>query len=155
MLNETSIHTLFMFIMFAFTANNWYEMASHLPFYTWLRSTKTTQIAKFMGPTWGPPGSCRPQMGPILAPWNIAIRENMYGFPGHLYLRKITSKEQGPVGVRYNTEVWHHTDGSDVCTSKCHVLGSFIYCLWFSAGIDKKERHKWSMNYKRVDLTIA
>ena len=27
-----------------------------------------TQIAKFMGPTWGPPGSCRPQMGPILAP---------------------------------------------------------------------------------------
>ena len=23
-----------------------------------------SQIAKFMGPTWGPPGSCRPQMGP-------------------------------------------------------------------------------------------
>ena len=22
------------------------------------------QITKFMGPTWGPPGSCRPQMGP-------------------------------------------------------------------------------------------
>ena len=22
-----------------------------------------------MGPTWGPPGSCRPQMGPMLAPW--------------------------------------------------------------------------------------
>ena len=27
------------------------------------------QIAKFVGPTWGPPGSCRPQMGPMLAPW--------------------------------------------------------------------------------------
>ena len=26
-----------------------------------------TQIAKFMGPTWGPPGSCRPHMGPMLA----------------------------------------------------------------------------------------
>ena len=24
------------------------------------------QIAKFMGPTRGPPGSCRPQMGPML-----------------------------------------------------------------------------------------
>ena len=24
----------------------------------------TTQIARSMGPTWGPPGSCRPQMGP-------------------------------------------------------------------------------------------
>ena len=29
----------------------------------------TPQIAKFMGPTWGPPGSCRPQMGPMLAIW--------------------------------------------------------------------------------------
>ena len=28
-----------------------------------------SQIAVFMGPTWGPPGSCRPQMGPMLAPW--------------------------------------------------------------------------------------
>ena len=27
------------------------------------------QMAKFMGPTWGPPGSCRPQMGPMFAPW--------------------------------------------------------------------------------------
>ena len=33
--------------------------------------TKTTQIAKFMAPTWGPPGSCWPQMGPMLAPWTL------------------------------------------------------------------------------------
>ena len=30
-----------------------------------------SQIGKFMGPTWGPPGSCRPQMGPMLAPWSL------------------------------------------------------------------------------------
>ena len=30
-----------------------------------------TQIARFMGPTWGPPGSCRPQMVPMLAPWTL------------------------------------------------------------------------------------
>ena len=30
-----------------------------------------SQIAKFMGPTCGPPGSCRPQMGPMLAPWTL------------------------------------------------------------------------------------
>ena len=29
------------------------------------------QIAKFMGPTRGPPGSCRPQMDPVLAPWTL------------------------------------------------------------------------------------
>ena len=32
---------------------------------------RRSQIAKFMGPTWGPPGSCRPQMDPILAPWTL------------------------------------------------------------------------------------
>ena len=26
-----------------------------------------SQIARFIGPTWGPPGSCRPQVGPMLA----------------------------------------------------------------------------------------
>ena len=31
----------------------------------------TPQIAKLMGPTWGPHGSCRPQMGPMLAPWTL------------------------------------------------------------------------------------
>ena len=30
-----------------------------------------SQIAKFMGQTWGPPGSSRPQMGPMLAPWAL------------------------------------------------------------------------------------
>ena len=28
-----------------------------------------SQIAKFMGPKWRLPGSCRPQVGPMLAPW--------------------------------------------------------------------------------------
>ena len=33
--------------------------------------SKPSQIAKFMEPTWGPPGSCRPQMGPMMAPWTL------------------------------------------------------------------------------------
>ena len=32
---------------------------------------KVTQIAKFMGPTLGPPGSCWPQMGPMLVSWTL------------------------------------------------------------------------------------
>ena len=28
-----------------------------------------------MGPTWGPPGSCRPQVGPLLAPWTLLSGE--------------------------------------------------------------------------------
>ena len=34
---------------------------------------ETSQIARFMRPTWGPSGSCRPQVGPILSPMNLAI----------------------------------------------------------------------------------
>ena len=30
-----------------------------------------TQITKFLGPTWGPPRSRWPQMGPMLAPWTL------------------------------------------------------------------------------------
>ena len=33
--------------------------------------TGRTPIAKFMWPTWGLPGSCRPLMGPMLAPWTL------------------------------------------------------------------------------------
>ena len=31
----------------------------------------STLIAIFMGLTWGPPGSCRPQVGPMLATWTL------------------------------------------------------------------------------------
>ena len=34
-------------------------------------TAKPSQIAKFMGPTRGPPGSCWPQLGPMLAPWTL------------------------------------------------------------------------------------
>ena len=37
----------------------------------YLAKSQETQITKLMGPTWGPPGSCRPQMGPMLAPWTL------------------------------------------------------------------------------------
>ena len=33
------------------------------------------QIAKFMVPTWGPPGSCRPPDGPHVGPMNLVIRD--------------------------------------------------------------------------------
>ena len=34
-------------------------------------SSISPQISRFIGPTWGPPGSCWPQMGPMLAPWTL------------------------------------------------------------------------------------
>ena len=39
---------------------------------------KYTQIAKFIGLTWGPPESCRPPMGPMFAQWNFLSRWRIY-----------------------------------------------------------------------------
>ena len=36
-----------------------------------MRLNMLPQITKFMGPTWSPPGSCQPQMGPMLAPCTL------------------------------------------------------------------------------------
>ena len=44
-----------------------------------------SQIAKFMGPAWGPPGSCRPQMGPMLAPWTLLLGLLIYVLSYILY----------------------------------------------------------------------
>ena len=71
----------------------------------WERYTYTTQIAKFMRPTWGPPESCQPQMGPMLAQWTllsgshqvvslIANRHNIWTFELHVY-------------SGLNTNLWH------------------------------------------------
>ena len=46
-------------------------LSSHVSCRLWLMSVMNILIAKFMGPTWGPPGSCWPQMGPMLAPWTL------------------------------------------------------------------------------------
>ena len=32
---------------------------------------KSSLIARFMGPTWGPPGANRTQVGPMMAPWSL------------------------------------------------------------------------------------
>ena len=36
-----------------------------------------TQIARFMGPTWGPPGFCRPHMGPLLDPRTLLSEKDI------------------------------------------------------------------------------
>ena len=54
----------------------------------------TAQIARFMGPTWSPPGSCRPQMGPMLAPWTLL---SGWLFVTGIHWCLVDSPHQGPV----------------------------------------------------------
>ena len=39
---------------------------------------KATLIARFMGPTWGPSGAGRTQMGPMLVPWTLLSGQFYY-----------------------------------------------------------------------------
>ena len=41
----------------------WYPNSGHWP--------SISLIARFMGPTWDPPGDDRTQVGPMLAPWTL------------------------------------------------------------------------------------
>ena len=42
-------------------------------------------IARFMGPTWNPPGTCRPQVGPMWVSWTLYFVwwGKYYHFAGH------------------------------------------------------------------------
>ena len=40
----------------------------------------------FMGPTWGPPGSCRPQVGSTLAPWTLLSGYSLHHFIGRVMM---------------------------------------------------------------------
>ena len=52
-------------------------------------SSKLTQIAKFMGPTWGPPGSRRPQIGPMLVPRTLLSRDAYSDIQEYAIIRMI------------------------------------------------------------------
>ena len=59
----------------------------------------TTQIARFMCPICGPPGSWLPQLGPMLAPWILLWGE------GLLSLQNSTAKTEGLVATGARTGV--------------------------------------------------
>ena len=42
-----------------------------MPSSIWYIASLAAQIARFIGPTWGPHGSCRPHVGPMLAQWTL------------------------------------------------------------------------------------
>ena len=103
-------------IQCATSAEHWQLLRTH----HFVHARPTTQIAKFMGPTWGPPGSCRPQMGPMLAPWTLLLG---YPLPGMMHGRWALS-----MGVTQHRR-W---DGHR--TSDC-VTGQIVLTLWRSPAI--------------------
>ena len=66
------------------------------------------QKAKFMGPTWGPSGSCRPQVGPMLARWTLLSRSAFLHFLGGDLLVTSGFSSQKYINVENISISWHH-----------------------------------------------
>ena len=56
-------------VQFAWSAPPWYSTLRKNSFASWHGEGHDIPDSKVHRPTWGPPGSCRPQMGPMLVPW--------------------------------------------------------------------------------------
>ena len=82
-----------------------------------------SKIAKFMGPTWGPPGSWRPQMGPMLGPWTLLSGIASDGVSHHRppywlpCLSWYLLNNFGLVGLQQNISTW----------AKLFILNNFQY----------------------------
>ena len=76
-------------------------------------------IARFMGPTWGPSGAGRTQVGPMWAPWTLLSGVSLWGE---------TTSDRFPSQRASNVESvstwWHH---HVTCYNQTQLFGAFLF----------------------------
>ena len=89
------------------------------------------QITKFMGPTWGPSGSCRPQMGPMLAPW-ILLSGMLFWTAEHVRVRyQIWPDIRHPYGDMMRSDIFMMTSSNGtIFRVTGHLCGEFTGPRW-------------------------
>ena len=114
------------------------------------------QIAKFMGPTWVPPGSCWPQMGPMLAPWtllsgSVASHNNARNSANcvNIYWDRLCHKCRGGWSARTTslTLLPLNKNGR-------HFSGDIFICIFVNEMFACWLKSHWSL-FLRVQLTLA
>ena len=78
-----------------YIVRSWDKMIVALQYRSKHSSTGTvgTLMARFMGPTWGPSGTDRTQVGPMLAPWTLLSGESSTKTDTHILSTHSTSFE--------------------------------------------------------------
>ena len=107
-----------------------------------------TQIAKFMWPTRGPPGSCRPQIGPMLAPWTLLSGECFIWPVIQLFVQQIVQAESNaphdwPFMTRFPK--WRAGNVERVTISLQHLINMMYGCFAL------KQSHIISMNRRSYE----
>ena len=123
----------------------------------------TTLITRFMGPTWGPCGADRTQVGPMLAPWTLLSRKHIGLRPRFLSLESIrllktTIKSydahrhilgEAPFSLYVIHEI---ENNARVTVNNDFLVTSAVICQWFSrvtksrVKIIGKSPHEWPEN---------
>ena len=120
------------------------------------RSSWLTQIAKFMGPTWGPPGSCRPQMGPMLVPWTLLSGNTSAIVEEWLDADRVISHWPGPMMIQStNSSVFQVRP---VLTLLTDIIPNLIYIPvenWHHQNIMSYQMHCWSRPVDEIRLSTT
>ena len=89
-----------------------------------------SHIARFMGPTWGPSGAVRTQVGPMWAPRNFPIwdvidktKRNKYIYSAHV----IDTIDSQYIMVQYNINYIQHDNHKVVCCSNFEFMRDIEY----------------------------
>ena len=87
-----------------------------------------TLIARFMGPTWGPSGASRTEVGPMLAPWTLLTRKAEVLIKHALRIAKaihVSFQLQTKYPMPY-CKSWQKCHGS-ISSYKCANQAIFLY----------------------------
>ena len=137
------------------------------PVMVFRRGDKVSQIARFMGPTWEPPGSCRPQMGPMLAPWTLPLgvcfvyvcvhgcrdlNQCWLVFFGNL-CSAISLKicmillEEIEFGNLFSWYFWNVSRGNELARILCEVFICIFIYLYLTSSLDSSKISAWSTHF--------
>ena len=113
-----------------------------------------------MGPTWGPPGSCRPQMGPTLARWTLLSGEYCIHHGHGKDTSQILNKQPNNSGF-FSTElrdmfcVYFEENWLSSNKTQLHLFGAALFVNWTGsalgyftklghASMSCQSNHNWS-----------
>ena len=106
-----------------------------------MKILNTTQIAKFMRPTWGPPGTYRSQMGPMLAPWTLLSRNIRF-----VCIRQL-KRPMMLIGLQGNRKIGECPSEAacDLASIVCHrgaVMKGSSQGPWAAPVIGRRDEHQ-------------
>ena len=151
--------SIWVFALWAYILNgtrNKFIIKIYISITFFLKCHDGRKIAKFMEPSWGPPGSCRPQMGSMLAPWTLLSGDVSDG----LQYPNVTVDVLALQGISGAAiEEWHHHYCDVVVGAIAYQITSLtsVYSTVYS-GADQRNHqssaplafvwgiHRWTVN---------